>query len=161
MEKRMRTNSPAAATAMWMAITSVALAGAAQEKIPALQREALKGVESETLTGCVTRDTGADTYKLTNVRPKSVTKDLNNAAKDGELSNEMFAQAAVRLSTSDVDLAKHVGHRVSVTGLYAGAGWRQPFSSTLERGGHGTLPILNVKSLTMVADSCSEPADVQ
>ena len=158
----MRTNSPAAATAMWMAITSVALAGAAQEKIPALQREALKGVESETLTGCVTRETGADTYKLTNVRPKSVTKDLNNAAKDGELSNEMFAQAAVRLSTSDVDLAKHVGHRVSVTGLYAGAGWRQPaISSTLDKGGNGSLPTLSVKSLTMVADSCSEPADVQ
>ena len=158
----MRTNSPAAAIAMWMAFTSVALAGAGQDRIPELQREAPKDVESETLTGCVVRDTGADTYKLTNVRLKSVTKVLTNVTKEGDLSNEMFTQAAVRLSTIDVDLAKHVGHRVSVTGLYAGAGWRQPaVSSPLERGGNGILPSLNVKSLTMVADSCSEPAHVQ
>lgn len=158
----MRTNSPAVAIAMCLAFTSVALAGVGQDRIPELRREAPKDVESETLTGCVARDTGPDTYKLTNVRLKSVTKVLTNVTKEGDLSNEMFAPASVRLSTIDVDLAKHVGHRVSVTGLYAGAGWRQPaISSTLEKGGNGTLATLSVKSLTMVADSCSEAADVQ
>jgi len=162
MEKRMRTNSPAAAMTMWMLFTSVALAGVGQEKIPELQRAALKNVESETLTGCLARDSGPDTYKLTNVRLQRVSKNLERTTKDGELTNEMFAQPAVRLSTIDVDLAIHVGHRVSVTGLFADAGWRQPaVSRSLEQGEQGTLRTLNVKSLTMVAGSCSEPADVQ
>jgi hypothetical protein len=152
----MRTNYPAAAIAMWMAFMSAPLAGVSQEKIPELQREVRKDVDSATLTGCVARDTGPDTYKLTNV------------TKDGDLIAEMSARVTVRLSTIDVDLAKHVGHRVSVTGLYsahgraADASLHHPaVSSTLVNSESKTLlPTLKVKSLTMVADSCSEPADL-
>src|SRR5687767_5477850 len=100
MENRMRTKSPAA-IAVWMVFASVALAGVGQEKIPELQREARKDVDSATLTGCVARDAAADTYKLTNV------------TKEGDLIAEMSARVTVRLSTIDVDLARHVGHRVS------------------------------------------------
>jgi hypothetical protein len=102
----------------------------------------------------VARDIGPDTYKLTNV------------TKDGDLIAELSARVAVRLSTIDVDLAKHVGHRVSVTGLYsaygraADASVQHPaISSTLVNSESKTLlATLKVKSLTMVADSCSEPA---
>jgi hypothetical protein len=156
MEKRMKTSYPAAAIAMWLALTPVPLAGAGQEKIPELQREVRKDIDSATLTGCVARDTAPDTYKLTNV------------TKEGDLIAEMSARFTVRLMTIDVDLAKHVGHRISVTGLYsahgraADAGLHHPaVSSTLVNSESKTLlPTLKVKSLTMVADSCSEPADL-
>jgi hypothetical protein len=156
MEKRMRTSYlayPAAAIAMCIAFSSVALAGVGQEKIPELQRETRTDVDSATFTGCVVRDTAVDSYKLTNV------------TKEGSLITEVSTRVSVRLSTIDVDLAKHVGHRVSVTGLYsprgqaAGAISLQPAVSGVEGNGENrALPTLKVKSLTMVADSCSEPA---
>jgi hypothetical protein len=156
MEKRMKTNYPAAAIAVWMVFTSAPLAGVGQERIRELQREVRKDLDSATLTGCVARDTAPDTYKLTNV------------TKDGDLIAAISALVTVRLSTIDVDLAKHVGHRVSVTGLYsahsraAAANVPHPAtSSTLVNSKSKTLlPTLKVKSLTMVADSCSEPADL-
>ena len=143
---------PAAAIAMCMAFSSVALAGVGQEKIPELQRD----VDSATFRGCVARDSAAlDSYQLTNV------------TKDGSLILEVSTRLSVRLSTIDVDLAKHVGHRVSVTGLYsprgraADASSLQPAVSGVEGNGeNGALPTLKVKSLTMIADSCSEPADL-
>lgn len=157
----MRTSYPAypaaaiAATAMCIAFSSVALAGVGQEKIPELQREARKDVDGATFTGCVARDTALDSYKLTNV------------TREGSLITEVSTRISVRLSTIDVDLAKHVGHRVSVTGLYSPPGRAtdasllQPAVNGMEGNGENrALPTLKVKSLTMVADSCSEPADL-
>lgn len=147
---------PAAAIAMCIAFSSVALAGVGQEKIPELRREARKDVDGATFTGCVARDTALDSYKLTNV------------TTEGSLITEVSTRISVRLSTIDVDLAKHVGHRVSVTGLYSPPG-RATDASLLQpavngvEGGNGenrALPTLKVKSLTMVADSCAEPADL-
>jgi hypothetical protein len=158
MENRMRTSYPAypaAAIAMCLAFSPVALAGVGQEKIPELKRETRTDVDSATFTGCLVRDTALDSYKLTNV------------TKAGSLITEVFTRVSVRLSTIDVDLARHVGHRVSVTGLYSPPGRAadaislQPAVRVVEGNGENrALPTLQVKSLTMVADSCSEPADL-
>lgn len=153
----MRTSYPAytaAAIAMCIACSPAALAGVGQERIPELQRETRTDVDGVTFTGCVARDTAPDSYKLT------------NGTRAGSLSSEASPRVSVRLSTEDVDLAKHVGHRVSVTGLYSphratSATSPNPALSVAEGSGENrVLPTLKVASLTMVADSCSDAADL-
>jgi hypothetical protein len=150
----MRMTYPTAAIAMWIGFMSAPLAGVGQEKIPELQREARQDVDSATFTGCVARDTAPDTYTLI------------NATKVGDLIAKTAARVTVRLSAIDVDLAKHLGHRVSVTGLYSAHGRAvdasvdHPAASStlLNSESKPLLPSLRVRSLSMVADSCSEPA---
>jgi hypothetical protein len=154
LEKRMKTScSVVAILAMSMAFSAV-VAGVGQEKIPELQkpRPDLKG---DTLTGCVARGTSTDTYTLT-----GITKEGAPTAKDAA------QRMAVVLSATDVDLSKHVGHRVSVTGSLASeprplgtAGTEKPAATVATaEGEQKPLQTFTVTALKMIAASCSQPS---
>ena len=138
-----------AATAVCLALSGVVLV--AQERIPELQREGAAGVKTPTLSGCVARGASTGTYTLTsNVK--------GHAAPTG-----VDQPATVALTGTDVDLGPHVGHLVSLTGSYLAA--------TEPTGTAGTekappaadaskpLRTLTVKSLKMIAGSCSEAVE--
>jgi pentapeptide MXKDX repeat protein len=109
--------------------------------------------KEQTYTGCV-ESAQAGRYSLTHVKSADAmkqdtkkhdamsTKSGNNdgMAKDAMMKDSM-APESLGLSSSAVDLSRHVGHKVSVTGA----------------GGDtiGGMVTFTVKSLKMVAKSCS------
>ena len=141
-----------AATAVCMALSGVV--SVAQERIPELQREGATGANTTTLSGCVARGTSTGTYTLTSL------------AKKGAASTDADQPRTVALGGTEVDFAPQVGHTVSVTGTYVAA-----MESTGPTGTAGTekpaptadltkpLRTLTIKSLKMIADSCSEAAE--
>jgi hypothetical protein len=132
--------------------------GRSQDRIPELQREAPKDLLPETLTGCVARGSVAGTYLLTNV-----TKDADSAKTT---PREALERTSVTLSGTEVDLNRHVGHRISVTGRYANAALIAPIGtdsqpSAAESGSQvekRATRAFRITSLTMMSDSCSEQA---
>src|SRR5690349_13399603 len=98
-----KTNSVAAITALCVVALSVAASGAAQD-IPMLQRE---GVASPTVSGCVAKGTATGTYTLS-----------SGAKKDAPPPKSGDQPLTLALTGTDVDLAPHVGHTVSLTGSY-------------------------------------------
>jgi opacity protein-like surface antigen len=103
----MKTSCSTVAAAAMLATSmtfAAAAAGPSQDRIPELQPTS---ANSATVTGCVARGTATATYMLTNI-----TKEGQATARDA------VQRMTVALSGTDVDLSKHVGHRVSVTGPY-------------------------------------------
>jgi hypothetical protein len=112
----------------------------------------------------VARGVASGTYTLTNF-----TRDA------GTLTKEITPLTTVVLAGTDVDVSTHVGHRVSVTGSYASfelasyprgelatgpALMAKPAAAAAkEDGGRKPIRTFTVKSLKMVADTCSQPAD--
>lgn len=143
-----------------LTVVAAAAADRTQERIPELQREAPKDPATETLTGCVARSSaGVGTYLLTNFTKDS--KDRKTTA------TETVEQTSVTLSGSDVDVRKHVGHRVSVTGHYAAASLvapthdteRKPAAASASEADNRPTRTFRITSLTMVSAACSQPAD--
>jgi len=137
------------ATAVCVAFSGVVLV--AQEKIPELQRDRAAGAKGLTLSGCVARGASSGTYTLA------------NNVKNEAAPTDADQPPTVALAGTDVDLAPHLGHIVSLTGSYVAA--TEPTGPT---GTAGTdkpataadaskpLRTFTVKSLKMVAASCSE-----
>ena len=149
------TNSAAAITALCVAL-GAAVAGAAQD-LPLLQRD-VSGAKGSTVSGCVARDAGTGTYTLA-----TAAKDAGASAADDPLFTTV-------LTGMDADLAAHVGHIVSVTGSYspvigpAGTalgtpGTAKPAPGTVAGRAGKSVRTFMVKTLKMVAASCSEAAD--
>ena len=151
-----RTFSAVAAIAMSMAFSAPA-AVAGQDKIPAVQPHGTTDAKSVTLNGCVARGTATDSYTLTEKKDATAP-----AATDATTP-----PVPVKLAGTDVDISKHVGHSVSVTGSYADA----PHATDTPTGTSGTeKPVpaptvapegdtkaartFTVKSLKMVASTC-------
>jgi hypothetical protein len=153
----MKTIYSAIALGAMLVAFGAAAAGVSQERIPYLQREVPKDPINATLTGCVARGAAAGTYILKNI------------TKDGEMTGKgTFERMSVVLSGTGVDVSKHVGHRVSVTGLYStetlaigtlGTPERAPVAEEVSQGEKKATGTFRVTSLVMVADSCSQPAD--
>jgi hypothetical protein len=149
------TNSAAAITALCVGLgAAVAGAGAAQD-LPLLQRD-VSGAKGSTVSGCVGRGAGTGTYTLT----PAATKDAGSPAADEQLFT-------IVLTGMDGDLAAHVGHIVSVTGSYspavgpagtaaAGSGTAKPAPGTAAGKAAKAVRTFTVKSLKMVAASCSQ-----
>jgi hypothetical protein len=157
MEKQVKKSySAAVVVAMAMAF-GASTAGVNQDRIPELQRESWPDAKRITLTGCVTRATPAAAYTLTNI------------TKEGEVTpNDTMKGMTVLLGGADVDLSKHVGHRVALTGSYAsdeaGAigtkGTHKPAADDATSAGDKKMTgTFTVKSLKMVSESCSQPAE--
>jgi hypothetical protein len=152
----MRTGYSAIALGAMILVLGAAAAGMSPDRIPELQREARSKSTSATLTGCVAQGVAAGTYILTNI-----TKDEQPNVKDG------LVRTSVLLSSTDVDVSKHVGHRVSVTGVYLSHGRTMSAAAMdkpapteeIARGDKLTSATFRVKSLALVADSCSQTAD--
>lgn len=149
-----RTFSAVAVVAMSMAV-SASVAGVSQDKIPELQRQGMTDVKSITLTGCVARGTATDSYTL------AETADKKDTATPS--ATDATPPPLVILSGTDVDMSKHVGHNVSVTGSYANqevatgtVGREQPAPAPAATANvDKTTPrTFTVKSLKMVASTC-------
>jgi hypothetical protein len=147
-----RTFSAVAMVAVSMAV-SATTAGASQETIPELPRRGVTDVKSITLTGCIERGTEIESYTLREAKESATT--TSNATP----------RPPVALSSTDVDMSKHVGHSVSVMGSYANAeiatgtaGTEKPAPAptAITEGDAKTPRTFTVKSLKMLASSCQQ-----
>ncbi len=120
--------------------------------------------DETTYTGCLEKGNAARTFVLTHAnRADSMQHDSmksesmktasmkddamkKDAMAHETMSHDMMMMASVSLTGSAVDLNKHVGHKVTVSGL----------SDAMAKDATGmTSPTLTVKTLKMVAKSCS------
>jgi hypothetical protein len=92
-----------------------------------------KGKHS-TYTGCVEAGSATGTVMLTHVAADQTGKDLGKRAAKGKKDKPV--PTTINLMSTVLDLSKHLGHKVSVTGSVVDGKF-------------------TVKSLTMVAGSCS------
>ena len=126
---------------------SAAAAGVSQDRSPDAQKPGAIDTPGITLTGCVARGTATDTYTLAEVK------------KDATAAPATAAPAElVALTGTDVDLSKHVGHSVAVTGAYASinvptgtSGTEKPAATADTKTAAKTF---TVKSLKMVSPTC-------
>ena len=105
-------------------------------------------------TGCIEAGSAADTFMLTHVATADhMGKDMmkkDATAKDG-MSHESMAPTTLTLTGSSVDLSKHQGHKVSITGSLA-----HEKMDAMEKGTMGkSTSMFTVKSLKMIAATCS------
>lgn len=102
-------------------------------------------------TGCIEAGTTAGTFVLTHITPDAKVAS-DNAEASATMSDASKAMSPLALTGSAVDLAPHVGHKVTVTGTMTGK------MKNSETTAGGTPPVggpqLSVKVLTMVAPSC-------
>jgi len=115
-------------------------------------------------TGCVEAGSAAGTFMLTHVATADhMDKDMkkkgamakDTMAKDtmskDAMSHESMAPTTLTLTSSSVDLSKHLGHKVSLTGSLG-----HEKMEAMEKGTMGkSTPTFTVKSLKMVAATCS------
>ena len=153
----MKTTNSAAAITTLSVVLSAVVAGAAQD-LPLLQRD-VSGAKGSTVSGCVVRGAGTGTYTLA----PAAMKDAGPPAADDQLFT-------IVLTGMDADLAAHVGHIVSVTGSYsptigpagtavATSGTAKPAPGTAAGRAAKAVRTFMVKSVKMVAASCSEAAE--
>jgi len=147
------------------AVMVVAVAAGAQDKKMSAMDHMDKNATDKTYTGCLSK-TDAGGYSLANPmaadsmkKPMSKDAMMKDGMKDGMAKDGMAKDAMAKdgmakdamgksmmaqplgLSSTSVDLAKHLGHKVSVTGTAGDT-----------MNGMATF---TVKSLKMVASSCS------
>ena len=134
---------------------SAAAAGVGQDRIPDAQRPGAIDAPGITLTGCVARGIATDTYTLAEAK-KDATAAPATAAPATAAPAELVA-----LTGTDVDLSKHVGHSVTVTGSYAGtdgatgtSGTAKPAAPAATEDTKKPAKTFTVKSLKMVAATC-------
>jgi hypothetical protein len=146
-EKMKLTVSTVALVALAMAV-SVSAAGVSQDR-PEAQKPGAMDASGITLSGCVARGTATDSYTLAEVK-KDATAAPATATAPAEL---------VALTGTDVDLSKHVGHSVTVTGSFASgatgtSGTAKPAAPATTEDTKKAAKTFTVKSLKMVAPSC-------
>jgi hypothetical protein len=106
-------------------------------------------------TGCVAAGATAGTYELKDAMP-AMAKTGTDSADPGKMDHPM---TPVMLMGTEVDLAPHVGHKVTVTGTTAGhmktKDGDKMKDDKAKMGGEAHGRSLTVTSLTMVAPSCN------
>ena len=146
-----------------LAAVGAAAAGASQDRIPEAQRPATEAqapardaprpatmdTPGTTITGCVARGTAAETFTLAEVK------------KDAPAADAAAPAALIVLTGTEVDLSKHVGHSVALTGSYASptatvgtSGTEKPSTPAATENSQKAAKTFTVKSLKMVAPSC-------
>jgi hypothetical protein len=109
--------------------------------------------------GCIEVGTAADTLMLTHLAAADrmgedmMKKDAmkNDTMAKGSMSHDSMAPTALTLASLSVDLRKHVGHKVTVTGSLAHDNMHAMEKGTMDKA----TSTFTVKSLTMVAATCS------
>ena len=126
---------------------------AAQDADKAADKMGKMDKKSQSMTGCVQAGSAPGTYTLTNAQPA-----MGEKAATDTMSAAKADMGSIMLSASDVDLAPHVGHKVTVTGSMMGK-MKHGDMSKDDKAAAGDMaaagPSMKVKSLTMVAASCS------
>ena len=111
-------------------------------------------MKDTTYTGCVEAGSEPGSFTLTHLAAEehmgkeAMKKDT--MAKDS-MSKDAMAPMALSVTGSSVDLGKHLGHKVSVTGSPAHGKMDAMGKDTMGKGASA----FTVKSLKMVAASCS------
>ena len=142
-------------TAFGLAVVCAATLIAQSQETTTTTKIEVKDGKEMTVTGCVQRMADDKGFMLT-----------DNMDREGAVHRYM-------LVTDEVDLSKHVGHRVQVTGKATdrGDGKIETRTTTTTKLEHGDdkksetktevkgdldgLPIFGVKSLKMISSSCS------
>jgi hypothetical protein len=126
-----------------------------------------------TISGCLKAGDTAGTFTLTKVKAGGTAGTTGDTAAGGAAagasSSSDKGDVSLTASASDVDLSKHVGHQIEVTGTpgrggsSAGgttAGGAPPTGGDTAAGAAGTsgrsAKSLNVTSVKMIAESCSQ-----
>jgi pentapeptide MXKDX repeat protein len=114
-------------------------------------------------TGCIAAGMAAGTFMLTHVSADAMGK---NAMKKDSMKKDTMAKDAMEkdtmtpeslaLASSSVDLSKHLGHKVAITGSLAHGKMDAMGKDTMAKDGMAKdAPAFTVKSLKMVSASCS------
>ena len=110
-------------------------------------------MKDATYTGCIAVGTAAGTFMLTHVADDHMGKD---AMKKDTMAKDTMAATTMALTSASVDLGKHLGHKVSVTGTAAQGKMDAMGKDTMAKDAMAKDgPAFTVKSLKMVAVSCS------
>ena len=114
-------------------------------------------MKDATYTGCVEAGASAGMFTLTHVVEDHMGMETMKDSKDkGTMSGEQMdhnsmAPATLSLAGTKVDLQKHLGHKVAVTGSIS----HDAMPSMEKDSMKAAPPAFNVKSLKMIAASCS------
>ena len=161
-----RMSSLCTTAAMLLAAAALSAQDAAQT--PAAKADKMDK-KSVSFTGCVQAGSTAGIYQLTNAMPAMAGKTGSGAMERGNMDHQM---STLMLTGTDVDLAPHVGHKVTVTGTMSGhmkgkMGGDDKVDDKMkddkddktksEKMGmdHSAQGSFNVKSVTMVSSTCS------
>ncbi len=119
-------------------------------------------MKDATYTGCIEVGSTAGTFTLTHVADDHMAKDAmkkDTMKKDTMKSDTMgkdTTATTLTLTSASVDLSKHLGHKVSVTGSAAHGKMDAMGKDTMAKDGMAKdASAFTVKSLKMVAASCS------
>ena len=114
-------------------------------------------MKATTYTGCIETGSAPGTFTLTHVVEDHMGKGMMKDSKDkpamtGEhMEHDAMAPTMLSLTGTDVDLRKHLGHKVTVTGSLSHGS-----VSAIERDTMKAAPTtFSVTSLKMIAASCS------
>jgi pentapeptide MXKDX repeat protein len=159
-------SSVAVVVAAVMSVAMTAQTGGTMAKGDKMDKMAMKDV---TYSGCIEAGSVAGTFTLTHLAAedhmgkdamKKGTMKKDTMAKDS-MSKDAMAPETLTLSSPSVDLGKHLGHKVSVTGSAAHGKMDAMAKDTMAKdtmakdGMTKSDSAFTVQSLKMVAASCS------
>lgn len=145
----------------WMTPAITILAIAAMSHVAGAQDKMAKPMgmaKEKTYTGCIAAGEMAGTYTLTNAMAEMAMG--GDAMKKETMGKDSMAKPAMAkpmaIESKSIDLAKHVGHKVSVTGPDAMAMGKDTMGKdTMGKDAMGkAMPAWSLTSLKMVAATC-------
>jgi hypothetical protein len=105
--------------------------------------------KTQTITGCVQRGSGADSFVLAESGAAAAPAPGDKAAPGAKPAGTTGATKSYALMAKpSEDLSKHVNHRIEVTGIVSAA------PSSAASAPNAPKEVLNVQSIKMVAASC-------
>ena len=138
----------------WITPALTILAVASMGHVAGAQDKMAKPMGKEkTYTGCIAAGEMAGTYSLTHVTTEmGMGKDAmkKDMAKDTMAKDAMAKPMTMTIESKTIDLAKHVGHKVSVTGPDSAMGKGMAKPDAMGKN----MPAWSVTSLKMVAATC-------
>jgi hypothetical protein len=138
------------AVALSVGVQAQSGSGMAQDdKMGKMEKMEKMDGKTRTYTGCLAAGTEAGTFTLTHaIAGDHMGADAmkNDAMKGDAMKPAAMTNDTLALSSKSVDLGKHVGHKVAVTGS-SGA-------DKMDANGK-SMSAFSVKSLKMVSASCS------
>lgn len=140
-----RSVTSAAVFSMAVSMAVFAQSGAAMNKSQSMDKMDKMATQA-TYTGCLETGNGAGTFTLTHADRSDDDSMKKGAMAKGTMSHDMMAPTSLNLASSSVDLSKHLGRKVSVTGS----------GSAMHKDAAGMdASTFTVKTLKVVAASCS------
>ena len=135
----------------WMTSALAIVAVAGMSHVAVAQDKMAKPMSKEkTYTGCIAAGEMAGTFTLNH--PMAEMPMGGDAMKKDTMGKDSMAKPMM-IESKTIDLAKHVGHKVSVTGPDSVMAMGKPDAMGKDNMGKG-MPAWSVTSLKMVAATC-------